>query len=111
MFGKESAHRHADANAFAADAENFHKTAVEKNDPEFGIEHAKALRHLTDRNRVQRKDGVKFVDSVLASCSLKGSCHFFAAGPNQLSNINRRYLASKTKFRVNRRYPTWLTNA
>jgi hypothetical protein len=65
----------ADAAQGATDAKRFCKTPIEEHDPEFGVEHAEALRHLADGYRVQRENGAKLVVSVLAIRSVNGRCH------------------------------------
>jgi hypothetical protein len=65
----------ADAEQVTADGKCLYKTPIEKHDPEFGVEHAEALRHLADGYRVQRENGAKLVVSVLAIRSVNGRCH------------------------------------
>jgi hypothetical protein len=92
---KESAHRCAKADMSGSIAGHFDKSAIEEDDAIFGVEHTKALRHLVDCNRVQRKDGAKVFDGVFAGvffvgCLFEGGCHLLAPieGKLQISNTS-----------------------
>ena len=45
--------RCAEANVTTRNAGHFDEAAIEKHNTEFGVEHAKTLRHLADRDGVQ----------------------------------------------------------
>jgi hypothetical protein len=78
--GKQGARVHTDAAQLAAGAEHFYKTSIKEYDPEFGVEHTEALRHLADGYRMQRENGAKFVVSALTVCPVNWSYHLSIAG-------------------------------
>jgi hypothetical protein len=111
MLGKQDARMHTDAAQLAASAEHFYKTSIKKHDPEFGVEHTEALRHLADGYRMQRENGAKFVVSALTVCPVNWSYHLSIAGRRTVLRFSNAFLNGKPKFRVKLWYTIWLTNS